>query len=160
MNETPYDLRDYLFDELDAGRRAEVERWLAGSAEGREELERLKLTHSALLSLPDEEPPRRIAFVSDKIFEPSPWGRLKNWFSVEGPRFALGMAAVLAVLFAGAALTQPRLTVGAGEFELAFGPQPAPLAAPAATAAVEPPEPGAGPRDRRTGGGRRGRPAR
>ncbi len=122
MNQAPHDLRDYLLEELDARERAEIESWLAGSAEGREELERLRATHSALLSLPAEEPQRRIAFVSDKIFEPSPWARLTRWFQLEGPRFALGLAAMLAVLFAGAALTEPRVTIGGGEFELAFGP--------------------------------------
>ena len=71
MSNAPHDLRDYVLDELTLPQRAEVERFLAASVEAREEVERLRLTHQALLSLPEEEPPRRIAFVSDKVFEPS-----------------------------------------------------------------------------------------
>jgi hypothetical protein len=44
----------------------------------REELDRLRLAEAALFSLRDEEIPQRIAFVSDKIFEPSP---VRRWFS-------------------------------------------------------------------------------
>ena len=39
----------------------------------REELETLRLTTVALQAIGDEEPPRRLAFVSDKIFEPKWW---------------------------------------------------------------------------------------
>lgn len=141
MHNAPHDLRDYILDELAPAQRAAVESWLAGSAEGREEVERLRLTCGALRSLPDEEPPRRIAFVSDKIFEPSPWARFLRWFRVDGPGFALGSAAVLAVLFAGLWATEPRLTAKAGGWTLAFGPQaetvaPAPAPVPAAKPAV------------------------
>ena len=44
----------------------------------REELERLKLTHTALVALSDEEMPQRIGFVSDKVFDPSP---VRRWFA-------------------------------------------------------------------------------
>ena len=136
MHNAPHDLRDYILDELTPAQQAEVDRWLAGSAEGRAEVERLRMTFGALRSLPDEEPPRRIAFVSDKIFEPSLWARFVRRFWAEGPRMALGTAAVLAVLFAGAWATEPTLTAEDGGFSLAFGSQPAapaptPVAAPA-----------------------------
>ena len=52
----------------------------------REELELLQATRTALQALPQEEAPRRIAFVSDKIFEPRWWQRI--WQS--GP--AMGFA--------------------------------------------------------------------
>ena len=58
MSETPHDLRDYLFDELNAAERAEVEAHLSASPEAREELDRLRVTQQALLSVPDEEIPR------------------------------------------------------------------------------------------------------
>lgn len=135
MTGAPHDLRDYLFDELSSAEKAEVEAWLATSAQGREELDRLRLTNQALLSLPDEEIPRRIAFVSDKVFEPSPWARLASWLQLEGPRFAFGMAAALAVVFAGLWATQPSLRYDDQGFELAFGagaPTPAPAPAPPA----------------------------
>jgi hypothetical protein len=121
MHDAPHDLRDYILDELAPAEKAAVETWLADSADGRREVERLRLTCGALRTLADEEPPRRIAFVSDKIFEPSPWARLLRWFQAEGPRFALGTAAVLAVLFGGVWVTEPTVTANADGWTLAFG---------------------------------------
>ena len=137
MHNAPHDLRDYILDELDTGQQAEVESWLANSAEGREEVERLRMTFGALRSLPDEEPPRRIAFVSDKIFEPSLWARFLRWFQVEGPRVAMGAAAVLAVLFAGVWATEPTLTSDDSGFSLAFGSRPAAIVPAPVVAAPE-----------------------
>jgi anti-sigma factor RsiW len=130
MSNAPHDLRDYVLDELTPSQRAEVERHLATSVEAREELERLKLTHQALLSLPEEEPPRRIAFVSDKVFEPSLPRRLWHDFWQGAPRLAFGAAAVLLVFFAGAWATQPTVTSDPNGWRLAFG-QPAPIEQPA-----------------------------
>lgn len=62
----------------------------------REELERLRLTQSALLSLPEEEVPQRIAFVSDKIFEPRWWQRL--WASAPALGFASALLLAAAIL--------------------------------------------------------------
>lgn len=59
----------------------------------REELERLRVTQTALLALTDEEVPQRIAFVSDKIFEPHWWQRM--WRS--GPVMGFASAALLAI---------------------------------------------------------------
>jgi anti-sigma factor RsiW len=136
MNGAPHDLRDYLFDELNSAEKAEVEAWLSTSAQGREELDRLRLTNQALMSLPDEEIPQRIAFVSDKVFEPSPWARFSSWLQLEGPRFAFGMAAAMAVVFAGLWATQPSLRYDSQGFELAFGAG-APTPAPAETLTAE-----------------------
>jgi hypothetical protein len=44
-----------------------------------EDRERLANTIAALRAVPDEEPPRRIAFVSDKVFEPKWWQRFPAW---------------------------------------------------------------------------------
>lgn len=44
-----------------------------------EETERLETTLAALRSVPDEEIPQRIAFVSDKVFEPKWWQRFPVW---------------------------------------------------------------------------------
>jgi anti-sigma factor RsiW len=71
MSCSPHDLRDYILKELDAGARSQVERHLRTCGACRLEAERLRLTEAALHSLRDEEIPTRIAFVSDKIFEPS-----------------------------------------------------------------------------------------
>ena len=126
MSETPHDLRDYLFDELSAAERAEVEAHLSASPGAREELDRLRVTQQALLSVPDEEIPRRIGFVSDKVFEPS---RARRWwlgFWNAAPQFAFGMAAVLVVLFAGIWTVQPTVTANADGWQLAFGEAVAP----------------------------------
>jgi anti-sigma factor RsiW len=127
MTNAPHDLRDYVLDELTPGQRTEVEQFLATSVEGREEVERLRAMHVALQSLPQEEPPRRIAFVSDKVFEPSPARRLWQGFLAGAPRLAFGLAAVLLVFFAGAWATQPTLTQDPSGWRLAFG-QPGPAA--------------------------------
>jgi anti-sigma factor RsiW len=63
-------LRDFAFDELAAPARAEVERHLAGCAPCAAELAQIQLTTAALHVLPEREIPQRIAFVSDKVFEP------------------------------------------------------------------------------------------
>lgn len=121
MSNAPHDLRDYVLDELTPQQCAEVEQYLATSVEAREEVERLRLTHQALLSLHEEEVPRRIAFVSDKVFEPSRARRIWQGFWQGAPRLAFGMAAMLAVLFAGAWATQPSVTSDQNGWHLAFG---------------------------------------
>ena len=86
------DLRDYFFGELGTEERRAVEQHIAACAGCRDELNSLTLTRSALLSVPDEEPPRRIAFVSDKVFEPGWWQRI--WMS--GPKIGFVSSCVLA----------------------------------------------------------------
>src|SRR5438477_12881581 len=75
-------LRDYLFDELPADERQAVEKHLARCGECALELDQLRLTASALRTLPDREIPQRIAFVSDRVFEPSAFWR--SWNSPAG----------------------------------------------------------------------------
>jgi hypothetical protein len=101
---SPFDLRDYLLQEL-AGpqQRRQVEAHVKTCAPCREELDRLRITEAALLTLADEEIPLRIAFVSDKIFEPSPWRRWLAAFWNSGARLGFVSAAMLSaslVLFA------------------------------------------------------------
>ena len=133
MIDAPHDLRDYAMGELDAAQTAELERWLEARPEARAEVERLQSTFRALRSLPAEEPPRRIAFVSDKVFEPSPWRQFLAWFESDAPRLGFSLAAVLAVVFAGLWATEPTLRQTPGGFELAFGGAPA--------APIDPPAP-------------------
>ncbi len=89
MRCAPFDLKDYFFGELSKADRRTMETHLAACAACREELDALGVTRSALLSVRDEEPPRRIAFVSDKVFEPSWWQRLS------GARLGFASAAML-----------------------------------------------------------------
>jgi anti-sigma factor RsiW len=121
MSCAPFDLRDYWLEELPADERRQVDEHLAACGSCREELERLRATHQALLRLKDEEIPRRIAFVSDKVFEPS---RVARWWAGLGiyvPKLAVSFALVLAVFFAGAWISKPSITVAEGRWQLAFG---------------------------------------
>lgn len=96
MSCSAIDVKAYALGELDDGAAGQAAAHLHTCGACREELERLRLTRMALLSLRDEEPPRRIAFVSDKVFEPGWWQRV--WQSAP----AMGFAS--AVLLSGAIL--------------------------------------------------------
>lgn len=97
MSCAPFDLKDYLFGELPEEERRQLESHLASCAACREEWERLKVTQTALRALREEEPPRRIAFVSDKVFAPRWWQRF--WRS--GPQLGFASAVVLAAAILG-----------------------------------------------------------
>lgn len=77
------DLRDYAVGELEADRQPALEQHLAACGDCTLELDRLRLTTAALRTLPDRDVPQRIAFVSDKVFEPSPVSRwfARSWFA-------------------------------------------------------------------------------
>lgn len=103
MSCSTFDLKGYLLGELDQAGRWKVEEHLERCAECREELDRLRLTEAALLSVRDEEIPKRIAFVSDKVFEPGWWQKL--WQS--GPRLGFASAALLTMAILIHAFWQP-----------------------------------------------------
>jgi anti-sigma factor RsiW len=85
-------LRDYAFDELSQDERRAMEQHLATCGACATELDRLQVTSAALRTLPDREIPQRIAFVSDRVFEPSAWRRFWN----SGARLGFASACVLA----------------------------------------------------------------
>ncbi len=85
-------MKAYVVGEVTRQERASVEDHVRGCQSCREELDRLNLTRSALASLEDEEIPRRIAFVSDRVFEPRWWQTM--WRS--GPAMGFASAALLA----------------------------------------------------------------
>lgn len=91
MSCSPFDLKDYFFDELKSAERQAVEAHASACPACREELTALQATRAALLSVAEEEPPRRIAFVSDKVFEPRWWQVLWN----SGPKLGFAGAAML-----------------------------------------------------------------
>lgn len=97
MSCAPFDLRDYCLKELPEAERQQVETHVHGCGACREEVERLRLTEAALFALRDEEIPQRIAFVSDKIFEPSPWRRTWDAFWGSTARLGFVSAALLSV---------------------------------------------------------------
>jgi hypothetical protein len=97
------DLKAYAVEELPKNERGVVEDHVRGCQSCREELERLNLTRSALVSLEDEEIPRRIAFVSDRVFEPRWWQRM--WHS--GPAMGFASAALLAAAIVAHGFARP-----------------------------------------------------
>src|SRR5215469_10183983 len=95
MSCSPFDLRDYFLKELPGPEGKQVEVHIKTCAACREELERLRMTEAALGSLRDEEMPQRLAFVSDKIFEPSPVRRAWAAFWDSSARLGFASAAML-----------------------------------------------------------------
>jgi anti-sigma factor RsiW len=89
------DWKAYALGELDLNTRREAEAHAAACSSCREELATLRLTLDAMATLRDEEMPRRIAFVSDKVFEPKWYRRL--W----SPTFAGAMVVATAILVHG-----------------------------------------------------------
>ena len=92
MNCSSEDLKAYLLGELAVRDRASLEDHVRACQSCREELDRLKLTEAALMALEDEEVPRRISFVSDKVFEP-------RWYETiwrSGPAMGFASAVILA----------------------------------------------------------------
>jgi hypothetical protein len=87
-----YDWKAYALGEMDRPARREAESHAASCAVCREELAALRLTLDSLSSLSEEEIPRRIAFVSDKVFEPRWWQRVFN------PNFAAACVIAGAIL--------------------------------------------------------------
>lgn len=104
MNCSQYDVKGYFLNETRPEERAALEAHLEICGRCRDELERLKAVRAALAALPAEEPPRRIAFISDRIFEPGFWARLWN----SAPRLAFASATLLAIaIVAHGLITRP-----------------------------------------------------
>jgi len=73
MNCESFDWKGYALGELAANERREAEAHAATCEGCRGELAHVRLTVDTLSALREEEVPRRIAFVSDKVFEPRWW---------------------------------------------------------------------------------------
>ncbi len=84
MSCTSYDWKAYALGELSPAERRQAESHATSCTACRQELAELRLTLDAMSTLREEEIPRRIAFVSDKVFEPR-W-----WQSFLRPSFAAG----------------------------------------------------------------------
>ncbi len=107
MSCPPFDLRDYVLNELGDPERRLVETHVKTCGACREELDRLRVTETALLSLPDEEIPQRIGFVSDPVFEPSRLSRWGKAFWGSAARVAFASAAMLSAAIVYSAATRP-----------------------------------------------------
>jgi anti-sigma factor RsiW len=106
------DLKAYVVGEMARKERVVVEDHVHGCQSCREELDRLNLTRAALASLEDEDIPRRIAFVSDRVFEPRWWQTI--WHS--GPVMGFASAALLAAAILVHGFARPT-TVDAAQIE-------------------------------------------
>ena len=107
MGCSPFDLKDYFLQELADPQRRQVEAHVKTCQPCREELDRLQLTEAALFALREEEIPQRIAFVSDPVFEPSPWRRALSAFWNSGARLGFASAAMLSAALVVFALHRP-----------------------------------------------------
>jgi anti-sigma factor RsiW len=92
---TNFDWKAYALGELDAAGRNQAEAHANTCAHCREELAGLRLTLDALSTLREEDVPRRIAFVSDKVFEPRWWQVFLR------PSFAAAVVLALAIVVHG-----------------------------------------------------------
>ncbi len=89
------DWKAYVLRELGQDAHRQAEAHLATCSTCHEEVAMLRLTLDTLSTLREEEMPRRIAFVSDKVFEPRWWQRVFN------PTFAAGVLVAVAILIHG-----------------------------------------------------------
>ncbi|MBS1832329.1 MAG: hypothetical protein JST65_06445 [Acidobacteria bacterium] len=96
------DLKAFSLGEATAAERKSVESHVKSCEGCREELSRLELMFASLGALREEEVPKRIAFVSDKVFEPTWWQRIWN----SGPQLGFASAGMLAaaLVFHGVAM--------------------------------------------------------
>jgi hypothetical protein len=100
-------LRDYAFDELGGDELRSMEKHIACCASCAADLDQLRLTTALLRVLPDREIPQRIAFVSDKVFHPSPIARFFLGFWNSTPRLGFASAFILAVALIVSAYHRP-----------------------------------------------------
>ena len=108
MSCSPFDLKDYFLQELpEEQQRQQVEAHVRVCQPCQEELQRLRLTEAALFTLREEEIPQRIAFVSDKVFEPSALRRWLAAFWGSTARLGFASAAMLSVALIVFAATRP-----------------------------------------------------
>lgn len=87
-----FDWKAYALDEYAGAEKQRHDEHLRACAACQEEVEQVQGTLLLIHRLPAVEPPRRIAFVSDPVFEPSWWQRLL----AGTPRLAFAGAGVLA----------------------------------------------------------------
>jgi len=94
------DWKSYALGELEISARQEAESHVAACADCQDELAGLRVTLDAMATLREEELPRRIAFVSDKVFEP-------RWYEKLFLRPSFTAAAVIAAAILVHAFVRP-----------------------------------------------------
>ena len=103
MNCEKYDWKAYALGELATNERREAEGHAATCDGCRGELAHVRLTIDTLSALREEEVPRRIAFVSDKVFEPRWWDVFLK------PSFAAALVLAAAIVTHGYLMRAPAL---------------------------------------------------
>ena len=94
---THIDVKAYAVGEMSESDKRSAAAHVASCEACREELAGVQVTLSSLATLRDEEAPRRIAFVSDKVFEPRWWQVMtQRMFS---PTFASACVLAAAIVF-------------------------------------------------------------
>jgi len=107
MSCAPFDLKGYFLKEMPDPQRRQTEEHVRQCPACREELDRLRMTEAALFALREEEIPQRIAFVSDKVFEPAAWRRRWAAFWGSAARLGFASAAMLSIAILVFALMRP-----------------------------------------------------
>jgi anti-sigma factor RsiW len=107
-----FDWKAFALGEVTAAEKREAETHASSCPACRMEIANLRLTLDAMSTLKDEEVPRRIAFVSDKVFEPRWWQTLWN------PTFAAASLVAVAIL-AHAMMERTTATVTQAQIDLA-----------------------------------------
>jgi anti-sigma factor RsiW len=107
MSCSPFDLRDYIFGELPADARGQMDLHTKTCSRCREELESYRATEFALRAVPDEEMPKRIGFVSDRVYEPSAVRRWWDAFWNSAPKLGFASAAMLSVAIVTSTVQRP-----------------------------------------------------
>src|SRR5438270_364669 len=92
MSCASFDWNAYALNELSAVDRRAAETHASTCTACQEELAAVRLTLDAMSTLREEEVPRRIAFVSDRVFEPRWWQNYLN------PTFAAACVVATAIL--------------------------------------------------------------
>lgn len=106
-------LMDYLYDELDAAEKQEVEQWLAENPEAQKELAALQQTRGFLAQLPSVKPAKPAPVISSSL-------RIsRRWI----PTISVAAAAAILLLLIA---TNVRVQVYQGGMSIAFGKAPAP----------------------------------
>lgn len=98
-----FDWKAYMLGELSPADQTRAREHAAVCPACAEHLDRLQITRAVLLAVPEAEMPRRIAFVSDKVFEPTWWQR----FWASAPRLGFASAAMLSIAILVSAFTRP-----------------------------------------------------
>jgi len=100
-----YDWKGFVLQEIPAAERRRMEEHLRSCAACRQEVEALGLTLVAVRQLPQQPIPRRLAFVSDPVFELPWWKRL---WRMPAPAWGFAAACVVAAaIFAHALMAPP-----------------------------------------------------